>query len=187
VNGLQQLVQISAPEEQMGSLAKSIRENPDVKSVYMVPTKRGRMLGSVTAHNSGICKAVMDMQLFCRSCLFSSSKKDDGAILWKVALAENTALKDLLKTLASEGVDANVVQLSRMRDDELTSRQREIIQAAFDLGYFNYPRKTGLNTLSRLLKVSPSALSEVLRRAERKIVGDYLSARGSRNRRPVAG
>lgn len=188
VNGLQQLVDVSAPEEALEPLLKAIGDNPDVKEVYMVPTRRGRMLGTVTARNSGICKAVMEMRLFCRSCLFSSSKKEDGTILWKVALTESTTLKDLLKTLASEGTEANVVRLSGISDEALTPRQREIVQTAFDRGYFDYPRKTGLKTLSRSLKVTPSTMSEILRRAERKIIGDYVSARGSKNRKvSVAG
>ncbi len=183
VNGLQQLVDVSAPEEELKPLVKAIGDNPDVKEVYMVPTRRGRMLGTVTARNSGICKAVMEMRLFCRSCLFSSSKKDNGTILWKVALTESTTLKDLLRTLASQGVEANVVRLSGMSDEALTPRQREIVQTAFDQGYFDYPRRAGLRVLSRSLKVTPSTMSEILRRAERKIIGDYVSAHGSKNRK----
>jgi predicted DNA binding protein len=186
VSGLQQLVEVNAPEEHMESLVRAISDNPDVKEVYMVPTRRGRMLGSVTARNSGICRAVMDMRLFCRSCLFSSGKKDDGTILWKVALTESTALKDLLKTLAALGVEADIVRLSGMSNEDLTPKQREMIQTAFDRGFFDYPRRSGLKALSRSLRVSPSALSEVLRRAEKKIVGDYLLVHNSRSRKRLA-
>ncbi len=61
------------------------------------------------------------------------------------------------------------------RKDFLTTRQKEILDRAFILGYFNYPRKISLTDLAKELKISKSTLSENLRIAENKIISEYIT------------
>jgi predicted DNA binding protein len=57
--------------------------------------------------------------------------------------------------------------------ETLTSRQRNIVEIALEEGYFDYPRRITLRQLSKKVGVSASTVSEVLRRAEKKILSAY--------------
>ncbi|MDH2901785.1 MAG: helix-turn-helix domain-containing protein [archaeon] len=56
----------------------------------------------------------------------------------------------------------------------LTPRQVEVMIAAINAGYFEFPRKTRLTKLSKGLSVTASTAGENLRRAENKISKYYV-------------
>ncbi|MCA9460345.1 MAG: helix-turn-helix domain-containing protein [Nanoarchaeota archaeon] len=60
------------------------------------------------------------------------------------------------------------------KKEHLTLKQKEILETAYMLGYFSYPRKISLTELSIHLKISKSTLSENLRVAENKIMSNYF-------------
>lgn len=60
----------------------------------------------------------------------------------------------------------------------LTERQREVIDAALEHGYYDFPRACSLTELAEHLGVDKSVVSRVLQRAEGRIVDDYRSATG---------
>lgn len=59
-------------------------------------------------------------------------------------------------------------------DDLLTGRQNRALSRAAALGYFEIPRKIQLSELANQLDMSTSALSELLRRAQARLVTAYL-------------
>ena len=58
--------------------------------------------------------------------------------------------------------------------NDLTARQEYIIKIAFELGYFEFPKKINLEELSTRLGISPGTLSEILRRVEKNILSKYF-------------
>lgn len=59
--------------------------------------------------------------------------------------------------------------------DELTPVQRETVEAALELGYFEIPRGVSMEELAAELDITPNAVSERLRRAERKLLSSLSS------------
>jgi predicted DNA binding protein len=57
----------------------------------------------------------------------------------------------------------------------LTFRQERDLRMAFELGYFDIPSRITLDELASKIGCSKSTLNIIIRRAERKIVSDYLS------------
>jgi predicted DNA binding protein len=53
-------------------------------------------------------------------------------------------------------------------DGMLTPRQIEVMIAAINVGYFEFPRKISLTKLVKRLSTRPSTAAEILRRAENK-------------------
>lgn len=185
-DGIQQLVEVSGPEEELAGVMEEIHRSPDVKHVQMVKTKRGRILGTVVTKDSAICRTVMGLNLFCRSCFFSGTPSEEGSVEWTLALEDSYSLDALLNKLQEERVDARLLRLSRIgAKSTLTPRQERIIQLASERGYFDYPRKVTLSRLAQELSVEKSTLSEVLRRGQRKIVKEYLKL--SRAKREASG
>jgi len=56
----------------------------------------------------------------------------------------------------------------------LTKNQIEILNLAVKLGYFEIPRKISLTNFAKRLEISPSALSETMRRINNKLAKNYL-------------
>ncbi|MFQ3295259.1 MAG: putative DNA binding protein [Halobacteriales archaeon] len=54
--------------------------------------------------------------------------------------------------------------------DGLTDRQREALRTAYEMGHFEIPRKASLADVPGELGITPSALSERLRRAETHLI-----------------
>lgn len=60
------------------------------------------------------------------------------------------------------------------KKENLTLKQKEILETAYMLGFFSYPRKISLTQLAKHLKISKATLSENLRVAENKIVSNFF-------------
>ncbi|MFB6091726.1 MAG: helix-turn-helix domain-containing protein [Haloquadratum sp.] len=56
----------------------------------------------------------------------------------------------------------------------LTERQREVLTAAYDMGYYAVPREATLTEVARELDVSKAACSDVLHRAESAVIGRFV-------------
>jgi hypothetical protein len=61
--------------------------------------------------------------------------------------------------------------------DGLTDRQREALEAAWDAGYYEVPRDGGIEAVAATLDCAVSTASDLLRRAESRLVGDALGER----------
>ncbi len=172
-DGIRQLVEVSSDPEELKEIVKDVKSSPLVKEAYIVETKRGRMVGSLLTE-SVFCGIVMQSNAFCRTCLFQSKSKPDGTTEWTVAFTGREALTELLDKLKHEKVDVKILRLTSIADVEsLTSRQRSIVEVALEEGYFDYPRRIMLRSLAKKVGVSASTVSEVLRRAEKKILSAY--------------
>jgi DNA-directed RNA polymerase specialized sigma24 family protein len=73
---------------------------------------------------------------------------------------------DLRKLDAYEGRDRPM--------DELTDRQREVIETAYEKGYYEVPREATTGDVAAELDVDPSTVAEHLQRAERNLLSHHL-------------
>lgn len=77
------------------------------------------------------------------------------------------------------GIDVRLKQLRGYRVEEtiidaLTERQREILEVAFDRGYYDVPRTATTKEIAGEVNLDDSTVSEHLRRAERNLIGMAL-------------
>lgn len=61
--------------------------------------------------------------------------------------------------------------------DALTDRQREVIETAFEMGYFDVPRRASTDEIAIELDLDDSTVSEHLQRAERNLLATVLDER----------
>lgn len=169
--GVKDLVEIAGPQELMDEVLKDIRKNPLVSKVDTTKTERGKVVGAVTTARCDICRILIDSDCF----LISAETKSAGKVEWTLVLSDKEVLKEIFERLKSKGVVAELVKLTKIDDKEsLTERQDKITHVAFERGYFDYPKRISLRELARMFDVSPSTLSEILRKGQRKIVLDYF-------------
>ena len=58
----------------------------------------------------------------------------------------------------------------------LTDRQREVLQTAYDMGYFDHPKRANASEVAAALDISPSTFTEHLAVAQQKILEAILAA-----------
>ena len=84
----------------------------------------------------------------------------------------------IIEALEKEGVSFEVKEQRNLEDsDLLTSRQEQILSIAFEMGYFDFPKKAGLKELADQTGIKTSTLGEIMRRGQKKILGEYLAKR----------
>lgn len=104
---------------------------------------------------------------------------DDGIDVALVGSQE-----DIAREVGGYGDAGMTVLLERIADyggprstlDALTDRQREILQTAYDLGYFDVPRSATTADVADTLELDPSTVAEHLQRAERNLVANLLAS-----------
>lgn len=107
---------------------------------------------------------------------------DDGGWYATLEVPELEALRRFHEYCAERDVSFSVERLYRADDERgpefgLTPVQRETLVAAYELGYFEAPRKMSVDQLGEALGVSSSAISGRLRRGLRNLVESTLLCR----------
>ena len=99
----------------------------------------------------------------------------NGEAMWEVT-APNERLSALGDQLEEFGIQFTVdyVHQHTASDQLLTDRQREIIQAAVEEGYYDTPRTCSLTELAEAVGIAKSTCSSTLHRAEEAIVKDLV-------------
>jgi predicted DNA binding protein len=115
----------------------------------------------------------------------------DGEVVWELT-ASRSRLSALKETLDDANVSFTVESIYQQIDSEqlLTDRQWTIIQAALENGYYDTPRNCTQEDIARHVGLAKSTCSELLHRAEERIikrlVGDQMDApRPGAKRKPT--
>lgn len=104
--------------------------------------------------------------------------KDDGAVFSVVGPGD--AVADHVRSVDDA---APGVRLTRFTDyegprdmqDAMTPRQREVVEAAYEAGYFEVPRTASVVEVARTLDLDPSTVGEHLQRAQRNLVSRFVA------------
>lgn len=101
----------------------------------------------------------------------------DGAATWTITTSSGrlSALKD---SLLAADIDFGIEYVRETpfdpADQLLTDRQREVLLAATEQGYYDTPRRATLTEVSESLDISKATGSDVLHRAEGKVVSWFM-------------
>ncbi len=164
-------VEISSDQMTPKELVEHLRKSRGVVRSDLQRAGRNSVVGTVTSHVCPVCSTFSGLNCF----LVSAETKKPGKMEWRVFMSGDGSLKSLCKRLDGNGVSYEIIELThRARSKEVTSRQEEITRVAYDLGYFDYPKRVNLEELATKLGLSLGTLSEILRRAEKNILADYF-------------
>jgi len=120
------------------------------------------------------CRASNDSAIVCLECPLNSEGQPAP---WRFIARRASDLRQVLKSLEREGIHTRIEDVAPLLPrPTLTGRQKEMMVTAVSKGYFEFPRRTNLTELSKLVGVKPSTLSEILRGAERRIMENAFAA-----------
>lgn len=91
----------------------------------------------------------------------------------------DTILDELGETVGT----AELLKITSSPTDEplLSPRQEEVVREAFELGYFDWPRKTDAQDLADHLDISHATMLEHLRKGEKKLLKWFLQESNRHN------
>jgi hypothetical protein len=111
---------------------------------------------------------------------------EDGALHLTLHLSDMDALRERIGDLREQFGPVHIEYLVRGREDaeesevvpvdvrRLTDRQREVVETAYELGYFEYPRGANATEVAEDLGIQPSTFTEHLTAAQGKLLGELL-------------
>jgi len=147
--------------------------NPSVMSTELTDLSQQHMMGVVVASKCMACPSI----LATNQAVFISSARtgDDCTVGYKVFLG-NEGVPLLLNRLSKERVGYAVKDIGPVSPEfKLTTRQLGILKSAMEMGFYDFPRRISLTELAGRIGIKPSTLSEILRAAEKSILGSFLS------------
>jgi predicted DNA binding protein len=118
-------------------------------------------------------------------CVVQEFSADTESIVVTFLVADVPTLRDIVDDLQMEG---ETVKLRRLVEDttsetdrpvvldraKLTTRQREVLGRAHEMGYFQHPREATAGDVADALDISTSTFTEHLAAAQRKLLDDLL-------------
>jgi len=169
----QNLVELASEKMTPEELLSHLRKSSGVVRSDLSKVDKNRVMGTVTTHDCPVCSTFAGLDCF----LVSASTKTEGKMEWNVFISSDSGLKALCKRLDKNKVDYTILEkTSHVQKRQITSRQEDLMRIAFDLGYFEFPKRINLEQLSAKLGISIATLSEILRRGEKNILSKYFSS-----------
>lgn len=170
-DGCSELVEILGIEDTQEEFLQELRNHPSIMSVEDAPARKGAVIAAIKTNRCGICAMVHDIDAF----MTFQSTNPDGTVEWKLIVTNEKVLLNIIKKLKHMGVEVELVSKIHVDVESLlTTRQEKIIEVAYKRGFFDYPKRINIRELARIFEVSISTMSEILRKTEKKIIGQYF-------------
>lgn len=172
-DSVQHLFDIQVRPDLMDEVVRAMRKDKDLTGLEVIRSKNGHVYGSAASSRCTICKEVAKSKCF----LSSVSVVSKDRAHWTV-FGSDDSFQGLLRSLERQKISFELKMQKRLEDtDLLTTRQEQILSVAFEKGYFDFPKKIGLKELAAATGIRTSTLAEILRRGQKKILGEYLARR----------
>ncbi len=169
--GNRDLVEIEVEEQYVDMVLADVKKNPEVDLVDLTVVDRGRIKGAVATNECVACCTMVGSEAF----LLESHMDKAGKTVWRLLATEKESIRMIISQLEDHRYIVELRKLTSVDVEELmTSRQEDILQIAFERGYFDYPKRISLRDLAAMFDISISTLSEMLRKGQRKIMEEYF-------------
>jgi predicted DNA binding protein len=91
-------------------------------------------------------------------------------------IGERPNIDALLETFEAKGISYTIKSIGGIEPDEILSeKQKEVLTKSLKAGFFDVPRKMSLTDLAAEFDVSPTALSEMIRRLSKRLAEHYVN------------
>lgn len=172
--GGKSLIEIRGSEDAVKNIPQSLKENRFICNIEVSRVSKGSILGTVELNKCAICRAIPGTDCF----LTHGVTTEDGSLILRIMAEKRENLRRFISKIEKDGCETRIISLrDPEKEDLLTERQEEILKTAYELGYFEYPKRINIKELSERLGMSISTLSEMLRKSEKKVLEYYFSAK----------
>lgn len=155
----------------IASLGSYLSKLPEIKKYTIISQGPGRADVVTWAEQSSILEFLLRT-----NCVFvGPTVVQDGVENWHIMAPCREDLQVAIASLEQHAAIAYIRSSDAFGPGEgLTDRQAAALAAAIEIGYFDTPRRASAEDLAAKLGVSPSTAVEHLRKAEKKVLENYL-------------
>jgi predicted DNA binding protein len=175
-SGVELLVDIRAVPDQVETLKAFLDSRPLAERVRASRVAADRLVVFLSAPMPDACERMTERGGFCE-CSYCPHTSEAGDPCGPTFLVPSELIPEG-KGARKKTVDSRFPRVLRVGtprlESVLTRRQDEAIREAFQLGYFDSPRRKRLQDVSRLVGSSPHATMELLRRATYRLAARHL-------------
>jgi DNA binding protein with HTH domain len=183
---LLRLFEIQTDGVQIGSVVRRLRARVPARDIAAAGLGPDRALLRVAVPMPASCSVAFDLGDFCINCPFLGAEEKTVPATWNVLVPQIADARRLLQASARRGAPRPfLIRAGAYRKRwGLTGRQERALRTAFELGYFDYPRKASLATVANRLGVGRSTALELLRKATTKMAAQRFQAEPLGDRPP---
>ena len=165
------LAEIDPGRSEPNEVVARLQRNPYIADVEAIVPREGNILATLRVRDCHACSTLADSECF----LTEATATETGGLEWRILAPRRDAIEDLVATLKDRGLAIELTAIKKAgRRGSLTERQDKVLNIAYRLGYFEFPKKINLSELAKKVGVAKSTLSEILRTGEEKIVHAYF-------------
>ncbi|MEK6851915.1 MAG: helix-turn-helix domain-containing protein [Candidatus Thermoplasmatota archaeon] len=175
-SAMESLVEIGgrAGDPHWAQLSDMILSQPKVSDFRSLMTDAEHILGIVRCEDCLSCRTLVTSD-----CFVTSAVSREGAIEWTLRFDDKRKIAKLVGELQRARIPVDVARIASIRGKPmLTPRQSEVLRLALGMGYFDFPKRAGIEALAQRLGVSKSTVAETLHRAERKVLTTFVERNG---------
>ncbi len=122
----------------------------------------------------GVCHTILSSDAF----LVSGKSMEGCTIMYSFMVPSFEAFQQIMSSMEAAGLNVKVLKKGKFEPKVgvLTEKQERIFWLALKGGFFDYPRKVDTVELAAKLNISPSTLSEIMRRGMRRLLESYFKS-----------
>jgi len=180
--GLRHLRVVDVRSANRGSVKHLVELDPaEVKKIKnpsidlkesLLKGKDGKASIWLESEGCGVCNTILSWDAF----LVSGKSMEDHTIMYSFMVPSFEAYQKIIAAMEGAGLKVNVLKMGKFEPKEgiLTEKQERIFWLALKGGFFDYPRKIDTTQLATKLGISPSTLSEIMRRGMRRLLEHHF-------------
>jgi predicted DNA binding protein len=164
-------LEIICPPDRLEALSDELGTNSVIIEHDLDLVGPGMLKGSLTTTECMGCCSASSNEVF----QLNGEMGPDGRIIQTLVAPDRQTVREMISSMEAHGHTVTLLKLSPAGGDGLlTARQEAVLGIAMELGYFDDPRGVSLKKLAQRFNVSISTLSEVLRKAQHKVMSKYF-------------
>lgn len=167
-------VEITSEKSTSDELTNEIQNLQDVTDTDLASIGTNRVVGAVTSNNCMVCSTIMESKT--GYFVGPATTETDCQLNYRLFL-NGEGIPGFLQSLHDKGIIYKISEIAKMTPERaLTTKQERVLKSALELGYYDFPKRISTDELSKTLGLAPSTISEILRRAERRIITGYFKS-----------
>jgi predicted DNA binding protein len=165
-------VDISSDSATAEELTQDLKNESDIVESDLARVGQRRLIGSVTSTDCLVCKALVDSNA---NCFIAPAMTEENCDMSYKLFLSGGGLPIFLTKLHENGVQYKIDDLSPLSSVKgMTARQQNVLKSAFELGYYDFPKRISTEKLAEKIGIKAGTVSEILRRAEKNVISRYF-------------
>jgi len=164
---LLETVELSSSRDNIKDVISHLSRRKDVKFCEMEILGKDHALGMIRSDAAMIRNRIAGMNLF----IDAAKSSLNGSIRYILLTCDESVIKEFRKDLSRHG---KIESIKKISGRVITAKDEEILKLAMRAGFYEYPKRSGIQEIARMLGVSPLEVVKSLRTAQKKVLTWYL-------------